>query len=150
MDTTKEDEKVEDDQRQQQQQKTVVKKIPKAKSCKGYLYYNSVLKSHHRNPRCIGIPRTLPQVPDFVVRHSELKASKDGRTLIQFYYACLGYSVYNNVNSVSTNKLTNVNDVSTDKQVTRQLPLCTGLELLLHKPPAPTNPVPAPADNREG
>lgn len=67
MDTTKEEEKVDDDQRQQQQQqKTVVKKIPKAKSCKGYLYYNSVLKSHHRNPRCIGIPRTLPQGYEFV------------------------------------------------------------------------------------
>lgn len=61
MDTTKEEEKVDDEQQRQQQQQTVVTKIPKGKSCKGYLYYSSSLKSHHRNPRCIGIPRALPQ-----------------------------------------------------------------------------------------
>ncbi|KAB5547560.1 hypothetical protein DKX38_010966 [Salix brachista] len=31
------------------------------KSCKGYLYYSSTLKSNVTNPRCIGIPRTLRQ-----------------------------------------------------------------------------------------
>lgn len=34
---------------------------PKGKSCKGYLYYNSTLKSKGRNPRCVGISRTLQQ-----------------------------------------------------------------------------------------
>jgi hypothetical protein len=33
----------------------------KGKSCKGYLYYSSTLKSNVTNPRCIGIPRTLRQ-----------------------------------------------------------------------------------------
>jgi len=33
----------------------------KGKSCKGYLYYSSTLKSNGINPRCIGIPRSLPQ-----------------------------------------------------------------------------------------
>ena len=33
----------------------------KGKSCKGYLYYSSTLKSNGINPRCIGIPRSLPR-----------------------------------------------------------------------------------------
>lgn len=69
-------------------------------------------------------------VPNYVIRHSELEASEDGRVLIDFYYACVGYSVYKNVNAVSTDMLPNVNDVSTDKGVTRrQLPVCFGLEV---------------------
>nr|KJB43389.1 hypothetical protein B456_007G197500 [Gossypium raimondii] len=32
------------------------------KSCKGFLFYSSALKSHNRDPLCIGIPRSLPQV----------------------------------------------------------------------------------------
>lgn len=67
MDTTKEEEKADDEQQQQQQQQQkqqkidLVEKLVKGKSCKGYLFYSSSLKSHHRNPRCIGIPRALPQ-----------------------------------------------------------------------------------------
>ena len=33
----------------------------KGKSCKGCLYYSSILKSKSQNPRCIGISRTLNQ-----------------------------------------------------------------------------------------
>ena len=33
----------------------------KGKSCKGCLYYSSILKSKSQNPRCIGISRTLHQ-----------------------------------------------------------------------------------------
>lgn len=33
----------------------------KGKSCKGCLYYSSALKSHSRNPLCIGFTRSLPQ-----------------------------------------------------------------------------------------
>ncbi|URE46536.1 hypothetical protein MUK42_03485 [Musa troglodytarum] len=32
----------------------------KGKSCKGCLYYSSLLKSDSRNPVCVGISRTLP------------------------------------------------------------------------------------------
>lgn len=59
MDTTKEEEKPDDEQ--QRQKIDLVEKLVKGKSCKGYLFYSSSLKSHHRNPRCIGIPRALPQ-----------------------------------------------------------------------------------------
>ncbi|KAG1354509.1 putative protein FMP32, mitochondrial [Cocos nucifera] len=34
---------------------------PKAKSCKGCLFYSSVLKSEARNPLCVGITRNLQQ-----------------------------------------------------------------------------------------
>ena len=33
----------------------------KGKSCKGCLYYSSVLKSRGYNPICVGIPRSIPQ-----------------------------------------------------------------------------------------
>ncbi|KAK8916473.1 hypothetical protein KSP39_PZI022466 [Platanthera zijinensis] len=33
----------------------------KGKSCKGCLYYSSILKSNARTPVCVGISRTLPQ-----------------------------------------------------------------------------------------
>eukprot|EP00257_Ricinus_communis_P023590 XP_015583617.1 uncharacterized protein LOC8268606 isoform X2 [Ricinus communis] len=89
----------------------------KGKSCKGYLYYSSNLKSNGSNPRCIGIPRSLNQVPNYTVAQSEVEASKEKRSLVDFYYACAGYSVY-----ISK-------DHSTENQVTKtQLPVCVGLE----------------------
>lgn len=58
-------------------------------------------------------------VPDYVVGQSEAEASKEGRTLADFYYGCLGYSVY------MTDK-----DSSAIKQRTKtQLPVCVGLEV---------------------
>ncbi|KAJ9172705.1 hypothetical protein P3X46_015916 [Hevea brasiliensis] len=113
----------------------------KGKSCKGYLYYSSYLKSNGNNPRCIGIPRTLQQVPNYIVGQSEVEASKEGRTLADFYYACAGYSVY-----ISK-------DHSTDKQVTKtQLPVCVGLELLVDRRVANADNASAPAHvhGREG
>ncbi|XP_010503794.1 PREDICTED: uncharacterized protein LOC104780944 isoform X2 [Camelina sativa] len=113
--------------------------LEKGRSCKGYLYYSSTLKSKSKNPRCVGIPRTLRQVPDYVVGQSEAEASKEGRTLADFYYGCLGYSVY------MTEK-----DSSTIKQHTKtQLPVCVGLEILADRKAASGNtssvPVPVPA-----
>ncbi|OMO74404.1 hypothetical protein CCACVL1_16768 [Corchorus capsularis] len=91
----------------------------KGKSCKGCLYYSSALKSKSQNPTCVGIPRTLHQVPSYIIGESELEASKEGRTLLDFKYACVGYSVF----------LKNKEDSSTNqppKQV--ELPFCVGLE----------------------
>uniref|UniRef100_A0A2P2JU86 Uncharacterized protein LOC105128642 n=1 Tax=Rhizophora mucronata TaxID=61149 RepID=A0A2P2JU86_RHIMU len=109
------------------------------KSCKGYLYYSSTLKSNGINPRCIGIPRTLPQVPSYVVGQSEAEASREGRALLDFYYACAGYSVYVN------------KDHSSDKGVTkRELPVCLGLELLVdRRVNSQTSSAPADAYSRE-
>ncbi|CAL9246814.1 unnamed protein product [Arabidopsis halleri] len=109
--------------------------LEKGRSCKGYLYYSSTLKSKAKNPRCVGIPRTLRQVPDYVVGQSEAEASKEGRTLADFYYGCLGYSVY------MTDK-----DSSAIKQHTKtQLPVCVGLEILADRRAASGNTSSVPA-----
>ncbi|CAN8254758.1 unnamed protein product [Cochlearia groenlandica] len=110
--------------------------LEKGKSCKGYLYYSSSLKSKSKNPRCVGIPRNLPQVPDYVVGQSEAEASKEGRTLSDFYYGCLGYSVYMTENDSS----------AIIKQPTKtQLPVCVGLEILADRRATSGNTSAAPA-----
>ncbi|KDP46705.1 hypothetical protein JCGZ_06493 [Jatropha curcas] len=90
---------------------------PKGKSCIGYLYHSSSLKSNGINPRCIGIPRTLQQVPSNLVGVSKAEASKKGGILTDMYYGCAGYSIYV------------TNDHSTDKLLTK--PACSGLELIV-------------------
>ncbi|XVF67805.1 hypothetical protein PTKIN_Ptkin10aG0151300 [Pterospermum kingtungense] len=102
---------------------------PKGKSCKGCLYYSSALKSKSRNPTCVGIPRTLPQVPSYIIGESELEASKEGRTLTDFKYACVGYSVYLDNKDSSTHQ--------PDKHA--ELPFCVGLEVLLDRTDVPAN-----------
>ncbi|XWS67833.1 hypothetical protein CRYUN_Cryun04dG0038900 [Craigia yunnanensis] len=102
------------------------------KSCKGCLYYSSALKSNSRNPTCVGITRTL-QVPSYIIGESELEASKEGRTLTDFKYACVGYSVY------LDNKDSSIHQ--SDKHT--ELPLCVGLEVLLDRTTASTDHVPA-------
>ncbi|GMP31987.1 hypothetical protein CsSME_00005958 [Camellia sinensis var. sinensis] len=49
----------------------------KAKSCKGCLLYSSTLNSNSRNPLCLGILRSLPQVPRHIVGESEVDASRE-------------------------------------------------------------------------
>lgn len=59
-------------------------------------------------------------VPDYVVGQSEAEASKEGRTLADFYYGCLGYSVYMTDKDSST---------AMKQQAKTQLPVCLGLEV---------------------
>ncbi|KAK9113024.1 hypothetical protein Scep_020543 [Stephania cephalantha] len=90
------------------------------RSCKGCLYYSSLRKSQGRNPLCVGVSRTLKQVPSYI-GESEMEASKEGRTLADFKYACVGYSVHLN------NK-----DSSTDpKEREAELPFCVGIEIVI-------------------
>ncbi|EOX97868.1 hypothetical protein QUC31_015471 [Theobroma cacao] len=105
----------------------------KGKSCKGCLYYSSALKSKSRNPTCVGIPKTLQQVPSYMIGESELEASKEGRTLTDFKYACVGYSVYLDNKDSSTDQA--------HKPV--ELPFCVGLEVLLDRTPASADHIPA-------
>lgn len=108
--------------------------VGKGKSCKGTLYYSSILKSKGRNPRCFGLGGTLPQVPSYLVGESEVEASKEGRSLTDFRYACVGYSVY-----------LESKDASNDGQKPRpELPICSGIELLVDKKPVADH-APAPA-----
>ncbi|WVZ03904.1 hypothetical protein V8G54_024710 [Vigna mungo] len=97
------------------------------KSCKGCAYYSSVYKSKSKTPTCVGIPRTLEQVPPFLVGEAELEAMKDGRSLANFKYACIGYSVY-----------LDDKDSSADlKDKKANLPFCLGLEVFVQEKPKP-------------
>ncbi|XVE67055.1 hypothetical protein DITRI_Ditri08aG0129400 [Diplodiscus trichospermus] len=109
----------------------------KGKSCKGCLYYSSALKSKSQNPTCVGIPRTLQQVPSYMIGESEMEASKEGRTLTDFKYACVGYSVY----------LDNKDSSSHQPDEHAELPICVGLEVLLDRTAASTNHVPKNKDS---
>ncbi|CAN6463833.1 unnamed protein product [Victoria cruziana] len=91
----------------------------RGKSCKGCLYYSSLLKSKQRNPLCVGVSRALPQ---------EMEASKEGRSLAEFKYACVGYSVY-------LDKKDNPAGQQGDQA---ELPFCVGIELLVDKRAANT------------
>ncbi|CAL0334177.1 unnamed protein product [Lupinus luteus] len=103
----------------------------KGKSCKGCAYYSSLHKAKSINPTCVGFSTTLPQaVPPNVVGETELEASKEGRTLTNFKYACIGYSVY----------LDNKDSSADMKEKTAQLPFCVGLEVVLEEKPS-TSPV---------
>ncbi|XP_042519882.1 uncharacterized protein LOC122093595 [Macadamia integrifolia] len=114
-------------------------KETKGKSCKGCLYYSSILKSKDQNPLCVGVSRTLPQVPGYIVGESETEASKEGSSPTDFKYACVGYSVYLDGKDSPT-------DLQ-DKQA--ELPFCVGIEILVDKRASTTNHAPAHVRNRE-
>ncbi|AES87732.1 hypothetical protein MtrunA17_Chr4g0014381 [Medicago truncatula] len=109
----------------------------KGKSCKGCAYYSSVLKSKSKNPTCYGLSRTLQEVPPYVVGESELEASKEGRKLANFKYACIGYSIY----------LDNKDSSPDSQDKTAKLPFCVGLEVVSEVNPStsPVGQVPAHA-----
>ncbi|PSS21368.1 Myocyte-specific enhancer factor 2C like [Actinidia chinensis var. chinensis] len=111
----------------------------KAKSCKGCLYYSSTLKSNSRNPVCAGITRSLPQVSRYLVGESEVEASKVGRSLADFKYGCVGYSVYSDGKDPSAN----------GKEKQAELPVCVGLEILIDKKIKAADAVPAHVHNTE-
>uniref|UniRef100_R7WGI0 DUF8204 domain-containing protein n=1 Tax=Aegilops tauschii TaxID=37682 RepID=R7WGI0_AEGTA len=91
----------------------------KGKSCKGCLYYSSVLKSRGYNPICVGIPRSIPQVPGFVVEEPREEAAAQGHDLRQFKYACAGYSMFVDDRDAKSGE----NDAKA------LLPYCQGLEM---------------------
>ncbi|KAL3730816.1 hypothetical protein ACJRO7_027788 [Eucalyptus globulus] len=111
----------------------------RGKSCKGCLYYSSVLKSKSQPPTCVGFSRTLNEVPSYIVGESELEATKEGRNLKDFSYACVGYSVFLEKNHQSSD--------AKDKQA--ELPFCVGLEVLLDKRTTPAENVPANLHKKE-
>ncbi|CAN1225826.1 hypothetical protein LINPERPRIM_LOCUS2563 [Linum perenne] len=116
----------------------------KGKSCSGYLYYSTVLKSTGKNPRCIGIPRTLPSVPNYVGK-TEPQPTEEKSS---FYYGCAGYSVYVK------------DDRPADKKESKpQLPVCLGLEVTINfmqllvnrkQVPVANTTSPAPIHHRQG
>ncbi|KAJ8494242.1 hypothetical protein OPV22_015963 [Ensete ventricosum] len=105
----------------------------KGKSCKGCLYYSSRLKSNARNPVCVGISRTLPQVPNYIIGESEMEATKEGRSLSDFKYTCVGYSVFLDTKNNNAEKPENQ----------AELPFCAGIELLVDRRASTAGHVPA-------
>lgn len=59
------------------------------------------------------------KVPRYIVGESEKEASKEGRSLTDFRYACVGYSVYLDQKSRSTDA----------QEAQTELPVCVGLEV---------------------
>ncbi|CAN0919052.1 hypothetical protein LINGRAHAP2_LOCUS31231 [Linum grandiflorum] len=108
----------------------------KGKSCSGYLYYTTALKSNAKNPRCIGIPRTLPSVPNYVGKNEDALTGEKSK----FYYGCAGYSVY-----------TKDDHLADKKESKTPLPVCLGLELLINtkQVTAADAPSPAPVHHRQ-
>ncbi|KAK9948482.1 hypothetical protein M0R45_004055 [Rubus argutus] len=135
MNTRNEEEDVEKNRRHHHHQHPPVKTSKKGKSCKGTLYYSSGLQSKANNPRCIGIPRTLPQVPHSIIEESKVDAYKDERHLKDFYYACAGYSVY--LDQIGK-------EPSGDERTATELPVCVGLEFLVGKKAHTSAPAAAP------
>ncbi|MBA0832395.1 hypothetical protein Goarm_016790 [Gossypium armourianum] len=119
------------------------------KSCKGFLFYSSALKSHNRDPLCIGIPRSLPQglffslLPLFYsfiftyhnVGLAEVKAHRNSAVVEDFSFVCAGYSLFMSKNEGSITK----------DGTKPQLPHCRGLAYLQHLAPPNPNPASAPA-----
>ncbi|XP_057766136.1 uncharacterized protein LOC130986682 [Salvia miltiorrhiza] len=117
----------------------------KGRSCKGCLYYSSQFKSNSRNPLCVGVSRSIPNAPRYIVGKSEMEASKEGKVLRDFKYGCIGYSLYADQK----------NRTSDAPQSEPELPVCIGLEVLVdrkikeslsdgnrlpqHQSPQPTN-----------
>ncbi|KAG0457125.1 hypothetical protein HPP92_022282 [Vanilla planifolia] len=122
-----------------QSKSTGVSSSYRGKSCKGCLYYSSSFKSNARNPLCVGIGRTLPQVPSYIVGESEMEATNDGRNLLDFKYACVGYSVYLDKNEDNREKGENQ----------AELPFCAGLELLVDRRASSSSNAPARVHNKE-
>ncbi|KAL1536628.1 hypothetical protein AAHA92_29251 [Salvia divinorum] len=120
----------------------------KGRSCKGCLYYSSQFKSDSRNPLCVGLSRSLPNVaPRYIVGTSEMEASKEGMILRDFKYGCVGYSIYADQK----------NRASDPQQSEPELPVCMGVEVLVDRKikesladgnrlPAPQHRSPQPAN----
>lgn len=113
--------------------------VNKGKSCKGCLYYSSTFKSNSRNPLCVGISRSLPHVPQYMVSQSEMEASKEGRSLTDFRYSCVGYSVY-------PDRKDHPHDV---KEGETELPVCVGIEVLVDRRVTNAGTTPAHVHNKE-
>ncbi|KAK1410461.1 hypothetical protein QVD17_36998 [Tagetes erecta] len=111
----------------------------KGKSCKGCLYYSSTLKSKSRNPVCVGITRSLPKVPRYYVGESEMEASKEGRSLADFRYGCVGYSVYSDIKNHAGNV----------QEAQKELPVCVGIEVLVDRKVTNANTASTHAHNKD-
>ncbi|BBN16112.1 hypothetical protein MPTK1_7g03520 [Marchantia polymorpha subsp. ruderalis] len=112
----------------------------KSRSCRGCLLYSSSLRDSAQNPLCIGLSRSETRVFS-TMGDSERDATKDGRRLADFKYACIGYSIHKDVKN-SSGKPTDG----------AELPLCVGVEFLADRRPqgATTSPIEQGHNDEEG
>lgn len=91
-------------------------------SWKNYESFSSQMRMLFIETRAIYVLNFLNawSVPSYVVGETELEASREGRSLTDFKYACLGYSVY----------VDNKNSSSDQQNKQAELPFCVGLEVL--------------------
>ncbi|XP_062024586.1 uncharacterized protein LOC133740668 isoform X1 [Rosa rugosa] len=73
-------------------------------------------------------------IPSYIVGETELEASKADRSLTDFKYGCVGYSVF-----------LDRKDSSDPHKKQAELPFCVGLEILYDKRPADQAHAPTPA-----
>jgi hypothetical protein len=98
----------------------------KSRSCRGCLYYSSIMRENVRNPVCIGLSRSTEPEAYRVPGDLEREITKNGHALPDFKYACIGYSVYKEITSSPPSP-------HPEDQV--DLPYCVGLEFLADRKP---------------
>lgn len=98
---------------------------PQGRSCRGLIYFSSSRKSNGRNPLCLGLSRPEDQVHNYIAGKSEQDATKDGKSLLDFKYACVGYSIHRD------NQAATGSGSESDKHA--ELPLCMGIEMMAER-----------------
>lgn len=125
------------------------------RSCRGCLYYSSILREHGRNPICLGLSRSSEPQVYAVQNEMDKEVTKNFRKFSDFKYACIGYSAHK---ELSSNQISSSSSSSQQQQQQRidgpsELPYCVGLEFLAdrkptrqgvpaHRPVATSNPPP--------
>lgn len=97
---------------------------PHCRSCRGLLYFSSSRDAKALNPLCVGFSRPEDRVKNYTAGKSEQDATKEGKALLDFKYACLGYSLHRE-NQATTS------GVQLDKHA--ELPICMGIEILAER-----------------
>ena len=65
----------------------------------------------------------LLPVPNYTIKESEIEATKEGHSLSDFKYACVGYSVF----------LSNKDSSMEKGEKQAELPFCAGLEVIIRR-----------------
>ena len=109
------------------------------RSCRGCLYYSSIMREHGRNPICLGLSRNSDSKVYAVQSELEKEVTKNLRKFSDFKYACIGYSTHKELSS---------NPSSPSIEGPSELPNCVGLEFLADRKPTrhgvPAHPPPLP------
>lgn len=126
------------------------------RSCRGCLYYSSILREHGRNPICLGLSRSSEPQVYAVQNEMDKEVTKNFRKFSDFKYACIGYSAHKELSSNQTSSSSSSSQQQQQQQRIDgpgELPYCVGLEFLAdrkptrqgvpaHRPVATSNPPP--------